>query len=146
MSGVSDEEAKKIEDSFGKKAETKNLKQEKKEEKMDKKAPFIIRREVIINEEDSKKQENKKNNERNNNIGIVERKNKDFNIVYRNKPSKPKTLNELFGLNKAENKKETNNKEEKPQIQQPVEKKDINNNTNTNNIDVKSFKFYYIQY
>ena len=138
MSGVSDEEAKKIEDSFGKKAETKNLKQEKKEEKMDKKAPFIIRREVIINEEDSKKQENKKNNERNNNIGIVERKNKDFNIVYRNKPSKPKTLNELFGLNKAENKKETNNKEEKPQIQQPVEKKDINNNTNTNNIDVKA--------
>ena len=127
MSGVSEEDAKKIEDTFSKKSASKSSersikssskvdekatknesakspKVEEKVAKKEEKAPFIIRREVIIKEEDSKKQENKKQNEKNNHVGIVERKNKDFNIVYRNKPNKPKTLNELFGLNKSEKK------------------------------------------
>ena len=127
MSGVSEEDAKKIEDTFSKNSASKSSersikssskvdekatknesakspKVEEKVAKKEEKAPFIIRREVIIKEEDSKKQENKKQNEKNNHVGIVERKNKDFNIVYRNKPNKPKTLNELFGLNKSEKK------------------------------------------
>ena len=97
MSGVEESEAEKIEKGFSKKIEqnTKTATTQKKEEK----APVIIRREVIISEENNnKKSEDKKREKTNNNIGFVERKqNKDFNIVYRNKPNKPKTVNELFG-------------------------------------------------
>ena len=88
----------------------------KKESKKEEKAPVIIRREVIISEEpETKKEEIKKQNNRNN-IGFVERKqNKDYNIVYRNKPSKPMTVSELFGLKKEEPKKE-----EKEEIKEDV--------------------------
>ena len=88
----------------------------KKESKKEEKAPVIIRREVIISEEpETKKEETKKQNNRNN-IGFVERKqNKDYNIVYRNKPSKPMTVSELFGLKKEEPKKE-----EKEEIKEDV--------------------------
>ena len=34
-------------------------------------------------------------------VGFVKRRNNnDYNIVYRNKPNKPLTVNELFGLGK----------------------------------------------
>lgn len=113
MSGVSDEEAKKIEESFQKKAEKspKSKKEEvitdskkennKKSKSEDEKTPFIIRREVIINDNEQvqKKEEKQVKENRNNNIGFIERKqNKDYNIVYRNKPNKPMTVNELFGI------------------------------------------------
>ena len=89
------------------KQEKKKSEKTKKESKKEEKAPVIIRREVIISEEpETKKEEIKKQNNRNN-IGFVERKqNKDYNIVYRNKPSKPMTVSELFGLKKEEPKKE----------------------------------------
>ena len=120
MSGVEEEEARKIENSLSKKSDSKSEVASKKEEKTapkkdakpsntskkEEKAPVIIRREVIISDEDNQKN-NKAKKENKSNIGIVERKqNKDFNIVYRNKPNKPKTVNELFGLNKTEPKKE----------------------------------------
>lgn len=135
MSGVEDEEARRIEDAFKNQKQpkaveenTKTTKQEseikKKETKKEEKAPVIIRREVIITEEPVQKQEAKKE-EKKNNVGFVERKqNKDFNIVYRNKPNKPKTVSELFGLNKEEPKKEETNKEEK--IVAKEEKKEEN--------------------
>ena len=114
MSSVEDYEAEKIEKSLKSKKdniEDKN-KAVSKTAKKEEKAPVIIRREVIIAEEQAKKQEVKKE-QKNNNIGFVERKqNKDYNIVYRNKPNKPKTLNELFGLKKEEPKKEEPKKEE----------------------------------
>ena len=114
MSSVEDYEAEKIEKSLKSKKdniEDKN-KAVSKTAKKEEKAPVIIRREVIIAEEQAKKQEVKKE-QKNNNIGFVERKqNKDYNIVYRNKPNKPKTLNELFGLKKEEPKKEKPKKEE----------------------------------
>ena len=135
MSSVEEDDAKKIKNSFSKKEEKstkqptetpkkenkntkqstetpkkeeKNTKQQTVAQKKEEKAPVIIRREVIItDEEHAKKHEENKQESRNNNIGFVERKqNKDFNIVYRNKPNKPKTVNELFGLNKEEPKKE----------------------------------------
>lgn len=115
MSGVDEEDAKKIENSFtnNKKPEH-QLKQTTISSKKDEKAPVIIRREVIIADEDNnKKQEDKKQESRNSDIGFVERKqNKDFNLVYRNKPNKPKTVNELFGLKKEEPKKEEPKREE----------------------------------
>ena len=118
MSGVDEEEAKKIENGFAKnKKQEQPVKQATVASKKEEKAPVIIRREVIISEEEhNKKQEETKKEERNNNIGFVERKqNKDFNLVYRNKPNKPKTVNELFGLNKPETKKEPVKEEIKEQ-------------------------------
>ncbi len=116
MSGVEEDEAKKIENNLSKKGEQTEKRSNSKQPttpKKEEKAPVIIRREVIINDEENKKNNKEKQENKNNNIGIVERKqNKDFNIVYRNKPNKPKTVNELFGLNKPETKKEEVKKEE----------------------------------
>ena len=112
MSSVEEEEAKKIKNNLSKKSEITG-KQQVTTQKKEEKAPVIIRREVIVTEENSAKHENKHEN-RKENIGFVERKqNKDFNLVYRNKPNKPKTVNELFGLNKEEPKKEPTKVEEK---------------------------------
>ena len=94
------------------------------------KGPVIIRREVIISDDDSKNNMEKKKKE--NNYGSVERRNKDFNIVYRNKPNKPKTVDELFGLNRSKSKVD----ERKPQehkIQENQEKQVQENNK----VDVK---------
>ena len=62
--------------------------------------PVIIRREVIISEEEKKEKAEKKQEEHNKkDVGFVERTNKnDYNIVYRNKQTKPLTVSELFGL------------------------------------------------
>lgn len=144
MSGVDEEDAKKIENSFTKnKKQEKPVKQTTTAPKKEEKAPVIIRREVIItDEENHKKHEEKKQEERNSNIGFVERKqNKDFNLVYRNKPNKPKTVNELFGLNKEEPKKEQTKKEEikeqgdnniKMQTETTVVEKQVNNRRTEN--------------
>ena len=146
MSSVEEEEAKKIENNLTNKTEQTSKQQQasKKEDKTAKqnvtpkkeeKAPVIIRREVIINEEENKKNENKKQEtKRDNNVGFVERRqNKDFNIVYRNKPNKPKTVNELFGLNKPEKKKEEPKKEEikneVPAIKEEIKKQGDSNLT-----------------
>ena len=122
LSGVSDEEAEKIESACSKnnrknkEEQTKETnkkekveKNEKTESKREEKAPVIIRREVIIEQEENekKKPEKNKREEKRNNVGFVERKqNKDYNIVYRNKPNKPMTVSELFGLKKEETKME----------------------------------------
>ena len=97
LSSVEDADAEKIRNSFNIKKKESEVKTEKKQkENRSKKddAPVIIRREVIITEEqkNEKKEENKKDNREN--VGFVERrKNQDYNIVYRNKPTKPLTVN-----------------------------------------------------
>lgn len=140
MSSIDEEDAKKIENNFTNKVKKQEQqpKQTVSTPKKEEKAPVIIRREVIItDEENNKKHEEKKQEARSNNIGFVERKqNKDFNLVYRNKPNKPKTVNELFGLNKEQPKKEEVKKEEikeqgesntKMQTETPVIEKTVNN-------------------
>ena len=133
LSGVEEGEAKKIEEHLKnnktKKQEKSTSNKGKAEAKKDEKAPVIIRREVIISEEDEqeKKKEMKKKEERKNNVGFVERKqNKDYNIVYRNKPNKPMTVSELFGLNKdkEEPKKEENKENEKEEKEEKQVKKE----------------------
>ena len=119
LSGVEEEEAKRIEEELEKNSTKQKKNNEKKTtKKEDKKdTPVIIRREVIISQDESEKNKEveKKQEKRNSNIGFVERKtNKDYNIVYRNKPNKPMTVSELFGLKKEEPKKEETKKEEKP--------------------------------
>ena len=123
LSGVDEEEAKKIEKEISKKqgkgTANKEKMEAKKGTKKEEKAPVIIRREVIISEEEpAKKKETTKKETRKNNVGFVERRqNKDYNIVYRNKPNKPMTVSELFGLKKEEPKKEEK-KEEPKEVKQ----------------------------
>ncbi len=117
----------------------------KKEEK-----PVIIRREVIITEETEKKEVEKAKN--NNVTPTNKERKKDYNIVYRDKPVKPMTVDELFGIKKETTvKKEENKKVEsvkeikkedvkenvvlenkaKSEIK-PVENKELKNNMNNN--------------
>ena len=148
LSGVEEEEAKKIEKSFASHSVNKANKADKAQKETKKDTPVIIRREVIISEEDTnKKQEvSKKKEQRKNQVGFVERKqNADYNIVYRNKKAKPMTVSELFGLNKEEPKKE---EKQEPQEVKEVkevkeEKKDqkpnteVTQKTNTEKVETK---------
>ena len=112
LSSVDDNQANLIKKGFGENSDKKekSSKSEKvKKSKDDKKneTPVIIRREVIINDEPKKVEEKSKTNK--NNVGFVERnKNQDYNIVYRNKTTKPMTFSELFGI--KDNKKSDDNK------------------------------------
>ncbi len=130
MSGVEEQEAEKIKNAFQKiekKLETKKeetKKDEKKKEEKKPSAPVIIRREVIITDEEEKQKEKevKQKEQKNKQVGFVERnKNADYNIVYRNKPTKPMTVSELFGIGK----KEETKKEVKQEIKQEEKKEDV---------------------
>ncbi len=129
LSSVEDADAEKIRNSFNIKKKESEVKTEKKQkENRSKKddAPVIIRREVIITEEqkNEKKEENKKDNREN--VGFVERrKNQDYNIVYRNKPTKPLTVNELFGIKSEEKKEEKKVELKKEEVQIKNEEKEI---------------------
>lgn len=123
LSNIEDEQAEQIRKQYSKTSNSGKVKEEskkdtKKEAKKDvkKDTPVIIRREVILNDDEEVKKEEKKNNQERKDVGFVKRRNNnDYNIVYRNKPNKPLTVNELFGLGK---------KEEKPKAQEPkVEEK-----------------------
>ena len=132
LSGIEEEEAKRIEDDINKKENKKQEKEIVKKEKIgtkkEEKAPVIIRREVIISQEaeQTKKKEPVKKENKKNNVGFVERKqNKDYNIVYRNKPSKPMTVSELFGLKKEELKKEEKVKVEQENKKEEMKKEEV---------------------
>ena len=89
-----------------------------KDKKKQQETPVIIRREVIVSEAEPEEKSNKKQ-ENKNNIGFVERnKNKNYNIVYRNKQQKPLTVSELFGIKDKKKEEEERRKaeEEKKQI------------------------------
>ena len=118
LSSVSDEDAERIRKEAKNTNKTKpnNVKKDSKKLADNKGAtPVIIRREVIVEDTTKKSAVPEKKEERkSNNVGFVERKNKDFNIVYRNKPSKPMTFDELFGKKKEEK------VEEQPKVQEQV--------------------------
>ncbi len=120
MSSIEEKEANTIREKFVKKEN-----KAKKEEKKQQTAPVIIRREVIITEEEQK--ETKKANEtKGKQVGFVERnKNADYNIVYRNKPTKPMTVSELFGLGKKEEPKKEELKKEKVKKEEPIKEEKI---------------------
>ncbi len=116
MSSLEEKEVKQIEKKLlGEKVEENNKKEELKETK--KEGPVIIRRQVIISDDEIKKREEeaekiKQEKQRNTQVGFVERNRKtDYNIVYRNKQTKPMTVSELFGL-KDSKKEEVKKKEE----------------------------------
>ena len=128
LSAVDDEQAAKIKEKANKKEGTsgKTVKKESTSSNTKKaETPVIIRREVIISEEDENSKKNKEAKEKGHKeVGFVERRNKqDYNIVYRNKQTKPLTVSELFGLKpKAEKKEEK--KEETKEIENKAEKKE----------------------
>ena len=131
LSSLEDEQVEKIKEKCSSDSNNTEVKKEensKKEKKTSqpkssketKSTPVIIRREVII-EENNKKEVVKKAEHRENKNPFVKRNdNKDYNIVYRNRPEKPLTVSELFGLNK---KKEEPKKETKPVPEKEVETK-----------------------
>ena len=111
LSSVEEELAEKITEALKNKNEkSKNEKQKKEKAKETKKAdaPVIIRREVIIDENDEKKEKEKQKEKRSKEVGFVERNRNDYNIVYRNKPSKPLTVSELFGIKNDKNEEKNN--------------------------------------
>ncbi len=131
LSSISEEECnilrKAVKGDNTKKVEKPN--QDNKKEKMKKETgtPVIIRREIIINEDEQKNKElekkKKEEQARKNDVGFVgQNRNKDYNIVYRNKPTKPMTMNELFGIGKKEEKVEETiePQEEKEEIVEEV--------------------------
>jgi len=87
--------------------------------------PVIIRREVIIADEQENKDESKKNdNQRKSDVGFVEKNRKtDYNIVYRNKQTKPMTVDELFKIKKEPN--EQDNVKREPIAEKIVEEKTV---------------------
>lgn len=156
MSGVDEEEASKIKSAFSKNDKKgENKKAQVKEEKKNS-SPVIIRREVIITDEEEKEKERiqKQKEQKSKQVGFVERnKNADYNIVYRNKPTKPMTVSELFGIGKKEEvKKEEPKKEvkkEEVEVKQEVmteqktkvieknkETKNFENRNNRPNIEI----------
>ena len=125
MSSVDESDAKKIEAKFS----NANTKKEVKEKRDN---PVIIRREVIMSDSDIKKKQETKKDEtkRDRDVGFIERQRKtDYNIVYRNKPTKPLTVSELFGKKEEPKKvkepeKPVVEKTEKVEVTEKVEKKE----------------------
>ena len=116
LSSITEDEANKIEKLLKGVSKTKSM--ENKKEKND--GPVIIRRAVIINDEEEKKEEERRKKEqaRKKDVGFIENKrNKDYNIVYRDKPTKPLTVSELLGIGKK--------KEEPKPVEKPVVKEEV---------------------
>ena len=98
LNAIDDKDVEKIRKSVKKKEEVKTTGQ------------VIIRREVIVADEDTEKEKIKREEakKKSSDLGFNQKRNKDYNIVYREKPTKPMTVNELFGIKpkKEEKKKE----------------------------------------
>ena len=108
------------------------MKKEKTPKKDDMKTTgqVIIRREVIVNDDEEEKLKNAEQETKRTRagLGVEQRRNKNFNIVYREKPTKPMTVSELFGLNKK--------KEEPKKESEIVQEKEIK--TEIKNEEIKS--------
>ena len=119
MSSVDESETKKIEAKF-------SNNNTKKEERKKRDNPVIIRREVIMTDSDATKKEEikKEQTKRDRDVGFIERQRKtDYNIVYRNKPTKPLTVSELFGKKEEPKKEPAKPVVEKPEVAEKEEKK-----------------------
>ena len=127
MSSITEEDANKIEKNIKGVSKTKSM--DVKKSKNDE--PVIIRRAIINNDDEQKEEEKrKKEQQRKKDVGFIENKrNKDYNIVYRDKPTKPLTVSELLGLGKKKEKNNSNLKENVSKTPEVDEKavKDINN-------------------
>lgn len=146
LSQIEKSDANKIEKEITKMKQDNKVQEKQKTEKSNS-TPVIIRREVIISEEELAKKEAeqkaKSENMARKDVGFVERKkNQEYNIVYRNKPTKPMTASELFGFTskskKEETKEEPVKKEEKveelkkEEVKEKTDKKETNKRPENN--------------
>jgi len=111
LSSITEDEEKKLEKLLVK-GESKTKSMDSKKEKS-KEEPVIIRRAVIIEEDENEKKSKKGNEKNQNSVGFIDNNNrkKDYNIVYREKPTRPLTVSELLGIGKKETKKEEKKEE-----------------------------------
>ena len=143
MSSVDENDAKKIEAKFSNATPKKEVKEKKD-------SPVIIRREVIMTDSDTTKKDEAKKAEikKDRDVGFIERQRKtDYNIVYRNKPTKPLTVSELFGKKEEPKKAKKTEKPvvekqetvevDKKEIVTPIEKKEETKIENTNKVQPK---------
>ena len=109
LNAIEESDAEKIRNHFNKK--------DKKEE-VRTTGPVIIRREVIVTDDEEEKEKKKQEEVRKKSadLGFNKRRNKDYNIVYREKPVKPMTVNELFGLKPKKEEKKVEVKEEQVKV------------------------------
>ena len=104
-----------------------SIKSEEKKSEVKTTGQVIIRREVIVSDEEEEKEKKRKeeSKRKTQDLGFTQKRNKDYNIVYREKPTKPMTVSELFGIKpKKEEKKQEVKETEK------VVKKEENENKN----------------
>ena len=132
LSVLEDDDAKKLEEDL-----RKTKKEGSEKEKNNASGPVIIRRQVIMENEREKEEKKQTHTAPKKGVGFVENeRKKDYNIVYRNRPTKPMTVSELFGKPKVQ--------ETKKEVVQNTEiKSEVNNDNNevkTKNIpkEVKS--------
>ena len=102
LSSITEEEEKKLEKLLIKgETKTKSMdnKKEKSKEDKSKEEPVIIRRNVKIYDDEAEKTEKKESNKSKAQVGFIDNNNrkKDYNIVYRDKPTRPLTVSELLG-------------------------------------------------
>lgn len=123
LSSIEEEQGEKIEKALskdGKQQTAKNNKKENIDNNKKESKPVIIRREVIITDNQTEElEQNQKSEQKKQEVGFVEKGRKtDFNIVYRNKQTKPLTVDELFGRKKEE-------KNEEPAIETEKERQEV---------------------
>ena len=131
LSAITEDEAIKIENIVKGEKNIKSMENKKDIKKeIKKEEPVIIRRAVIISDEEierkNEEERKKKEQSRSKNVGFVDgNRKKDYNIVYRDKPSKPLTVNELFGLTKKESKPKVEEKTEiKEEVKEEIKKEE----------------------
>ena len=134
LSTLEGSDAKRLEESF---------KKVKKETADKTSGPVIIRRQVIMTEEEKTNKQKPEPNQKKG-VGFVENeRKKDYNIVYRNRPTKPMSVSELFGMPKKEEPKteeiikeektEVKEIDEEKKIEERIEKKESNMEQEVNN-------------
>ena len=100
-----------------------SVKSEEKKSEVKTTGQVIIRREVIVADEDAEKEKKKieEAKRKTAGLGFNQKRNKDYNIVYREKPTKPMTVSELFGIKpKKEEKKVEPKKQENVAVKEEI--------------------------
>ena len=102
---------------------------------------MIIRREVIITEDNEKEEKHEKDT-RKKDLGFIENnRKKDYNIVYRDKPKRPLTASELFGLKDSKKEEVKVKKEDKNIVVNEVKKEEVTPETKIENkVETKTAK------
>ena len=102
-----------------------NVKGEDKKSEVKTTGQVIIRREVIVSDEEEEKERKKAEEakKKTEGLGFNQKRKKDYNIVYREKPTKPMTVSELFGIKPKREEKKPQPKEE-PSVKEEVKQTD----------------------